>query len=306
MAGCGGAGEPYRNRARRRAAAAGLALFALAAFCITTACVSFRTVSYTLETDRFKPGAALVIILITDLHSTVHGANQEPLIQAVRERKPDLIFLAGDIIDDKAPVQGARLLLAGIKGLAPVYYVSGNHEYWSPDVPAVWAELRSFGVRILSDEYERLTIRGSALIIAGVEDPDKALAAPRYDPDKAMGEAFAGLEAEGPQAYKILLAHRPERIARYKQYPFDLVVSGHTHGGQVRIPFLLNGLYAPNQGLFPRYAGGLYTHTDTRKPPLFHIISRGLSINPRLPRIFNPPELVHIRIIPKILQGKTL
>ena len=278
---------------------------ALAVFCVAT-CVSFRVVDYTLETPKLKPDGPLTIILITDLHSTIHGAGQAPLLRAIQERKPDLILLAGDIIDDEEPVQGARLLLAGIKDLAPVYYVSGNHEYWSPDVPAVWAELRSFGARILSDEYERLTIKGNPVIIAGVEDPHKVLAAPWYQPDEAMRRAFAGLEAEGEGVYKILLAHRPERIARYKQYPFDLVVSGHTHGGQVRIPFLLNGLYAPNQGLFPKYAGGLYTHksADPHKPPLFHIVSRGLSINPRLPRIFNPPELVSITIIPKIPQDR--
>ena len=82
---------------------------------------------------------------------------------------------------------------------------------------------------------------------------------------------------------------RPERIQLYKKMDFDLVLSGHAHGGQVRIPFLLNGLCAPNQGWFPEYAGGLYEHDS-----LIHIVSRGLSYNPRLPRIFNPPEIVII------------
>lgn len=88
-----------------------------------------------------------------------------------------------------------------------------------------------------------------------------------------------------------MLSHRPERIESYKKYNFDLVLSGHAHGGQVRIPFLLNGLYAPNQGLFPKYAGGLYTHNN-----LNHVVSRGLSYNPKLPRIFNPPEIVIVEL----------
>jgi predicted MPP superfamily phosphohydrolase len=95
-----------------------------------------------------------------------------------------------------------------------------------------------------------------------------------------------------------LLAHRPEKIAYYRNFSFDLILSGHTHGGQVRIPLILNGLYAPNQGFFPKYGGGLYKHEK-----LVHIISRGLSINPKLPRIFNPPELVVIIIKPTFSQN---
>jgi predicted MPP superfamily phosphohydrolase len=104
-----------------------------------------------------------------------------------------------------------------------------------------------------------------------------------------MERAFRELD-EIP-LYKILIAHRPEMIENYKKYSFDLVLSGHTHGGQVRIPLIINGLYAPGQGVFPKYAGGIYTHGN-----LTHVISRGLSVNPRLPRIFNPPELVIIII----------
>jgi predicted MPP superfamily phosphohydrolase len=104
-----------------------------------------------------------------------------------------------------------------------------------------------------------------------------------------MRNAFTELN-EVP-SFKILVAHRPENIKHYREYSFDLVVSGHAHGGQVRIPYLINGLYAPNQGIFPKYAGGLYKHGS-----LTHIVSRGLSINPMLPRIFNPPELVIIEV----------
>jgi predicted MPP superfamily phosphohydrolase len=104
-----------------------------------------------------------------------------------------------------------------------------------------------------------------------------------------MEERFRGLD--DIKRYKILMAHRPENIETYSKYSFDLVVSGHTHGGQVRIPYIMNGLYAPNQGFFPKYSGGLYHQKN-----LTLIISRGLSVNPKIPRIFNPPELVVIVI----------
>lgn len=93
--------------------------------------------------------------------------------------------------------------------------------------------------------------------------------------------------------FTVLLAHRPELLAKYAQFPLDLVVSGHAHGGQVRIPGVLNGLYAPNQGWFPKLAGGAYTQDGTTL-----IVSRGLAVRTRLPRIFNRPEVVLVRCVP--------
>jgi predicted MPP superfamily phosphohydrolase len=185
---------------------------------------------------------------------------------------------------------GTQLLLEGITGISPIYYVTGNHEYRSKNIQAIREELTSHGVIILSDNYILTGINNNKIIIAGLEDPDrKKHEMPNYDQDDSMESAFRELD-EMP-LYKILVAHRPEMIEKYKKYSFDLILSGHTHGGQVRIPHVLNGLYAPGQGIFPKYAGGIYTHGN-----LTHIISRGLSINPRLPRIFNPPELVIIII----------
>ena len=124
------------------------------------------------------------------------------------------------------------------------------------------------------------------MVLAGIGDPDKKYyETPEYDQAASMENAFR--ELDEVKSYKILVAHRPENIETYRKYSFDLVLSGHTHGGQVRLPHILNGLYAPNQGFFPKYGGGLYKHEK-----LTHIISRGLSVNPILPRIFNPPELV--------------
>ena len=256
----------------------------------SAACKAISTKTYRIETPLLEEQNSITIALISDLHSTIFGKDQTTLIDKIKNHNPDLIVLSGDIFDDVISMTGTQLLLEGISGISPVYYVTGNHEYWSNDIQAIRDELISYGVIILSDNYEIIEINNNKVVIAGIEDPDKKLReTPDYDPNDSMESAFR--ELDEMSLYKILIAHRPEMIENYKKYSFDLILSGHTHGGQVRIPPVLNGLYAPGQGLFPKYAGGIYTHGN-----LTHIISRGLSINPRLPRIFNPPELVIIII----------
>ncbi|MCL2838603.1 MAG: metallophosphoesterase [Oscillospiraceae bacterium] len=264
---------------------------------------------HSVSTDKFESGQSVRAVLISDLHSQVHGDDQSPLIRRVAAQNPDIILLAGDMYDDVAPRLGIELFLDGIRDVAPIFYVTGNHEYWTRDIEAVKELFRSFGVTVLEDEYVEVVINDIPLIIAGVCDPECSMfgnrggrtrlqqalygftAGDSYDL-AIMQQAFGGLSADYGR-FKILVAHRPERIDEYKQFPFDLAVSGHAHGGQVRIPFLINGIFAPNQGFFPPYAGGRYDHGS-----LTHIVSRGATTNhPRLPRIFNPPEIVVIDII---------
>jgi predicted MPP superfamily phosphohydrolase len=257
-----------------------------AVVCITVSCASISTQTYTVNTSLLEEQSVIKIVLISDLHSTIFGKDQSVLIDMVREIAPDLIILSGDIIDDVVPVTGTRLLLSGISGVAPIYYVTGNHEYRSHNIKEIREELVSYGVIILSDSYVKIEINNNEIIIAGIEDPDKKFyETPAYNQDDSMEEAFR--ELDNVPLYKILIAHRPERIESYKRYSFDLILSGHTHGGQIRFPPLINGLYAPHQGFFPKYSGGIYTHGNLK-----HIVSRGLSVTPWLPRIFNPPELV--------------
>ncbi len=245
---------------------------------------------YVLQTEKIPQGSSLRIVLITDLHSSKYGKGQSELLGKIKVQNPGVILLAGDIEDDRFSDNGANLLLKGLQGVAPLYYVSGNHEYWSGKARAIKETFRSYGVTVLEDEYQAIQINDAKIILAGIDDPDEMwYGGSTGSEEQRMDEAFQSLE--GVEGYKILMAHRPERIARYKEYPFDLVVSGHAHGGQVRIPYILNGLYSPNQGWFPDYAGGLYQHES-----LTHIVSRGLSYNPALPRVFNPPELVVIDI----------
>ncbi|MHB8064697.1 MAG: metallophosphoesterase [Ruminiclostridium sp.] len=245
---------------------------------------------YIITTDKLKMEESVRIVLITDLHSHIYGEKQTKLVSLIRKQKPDIIALVGDIADDVVPIEGTKQFLEGIRGSAPIYYVSGNHEFWSKDINNIKDIIRKYGVTILENSYEQIKIKNSNIIIGGVDDPDVVrYEKPDFDWQGEMYKTFS--ELQDKPGFKILLAHRPELIEIYKENSFDLVLSGHSHGGQVRIPFILNGLFAPNQGWFPKYAGGEYKHAS-----LTHIVSRGLSYNPRLPRVFNPPEVVVIDI----------
>jgi len=113
--------------------------------------------------------------------------------------------------------------------------------------------------------------------------------------ENVIGNVLTGLLQDEPkEQFTLLLSHRPERIEDYLGYPFDLILSGHAHGGQWRLPGIVNGLYAPNQGLFPKYAGGRYDFEDTA-----FLVSRGLAReSTKIPRVFNRPELVVVDLIP--------
>ncbi len=249
---------------------------------------------YGIENSRVRNG--FTIAVIADLHNTIYGEAQRDLINAVNGLSPDLIFLVGDIMDERTTTEGTELLLSGIQGIAPTFYVTGNHEFTTNRVDELRDITRSFDVIILSDDYEKLSIQGAEVIVAGIEDPFKKKHEDKnYDQDRVMEERFRGLEDSS--AYRILIAHRPERIEQYLTYPFDLIVSGHAHGGQWRFKgWAKNGLYAPNQGFFPKYAGGLYLW-EMPDGTVIHIVSRGLSLTtPKILRINNPPELVFLEI----------
>jgi predicted MPP superfamily phosphohydrolase len=269
--------------------------------CLLSSCTSISAKTYNLTTPLVKGQNSITIVLISDLHNTTFGKDQTVLIDMIKDAHPDLIILSGDIYDRTVPMngrrrqisseQGVHLLLSEISGIAPVYYVTGNHEYKSRNIKAIRNELESYGATALSDNYIETGVNDNIIIMAGVEDPfKKRYETPDYNQFEVMEKAFRKLDEVS--LYKILVAHRPEMINTYKKYSFDLVLSGHAHGGQVIIPKIINGLYSPHQGFFPKYAGGLYRHGN-----LTHIVSRGLTYkHPRLPRIFNPPELVIIII----------
>ena len=248
---------------------------------------------YNISTDKIPSGSSIKIVVIADLHSVYYGEEQELLISKIKEQQPDIIALAGDIIDDKESEDGAIAFLEGIRGIAPTYYVTGNHEIWSGEYQRMKDIVSSCGYTVLSNESKYVSISGAELCISGIDDPyildysdDEDIACMQSDEELLYG--FSELDSD---TFNILLAHRPERYGLYQQYAFDLVLSGHAHGGQIRLPGIVNGLVAPNQGLFPKYAGGEYKENGQTM-----IVSRGLGFDARVPRIFNPPEIVVVDI----------
>lgn len=246
--------------------------------------------TYTLDAPEIT--APVRIALVTDLHSCYYGDNQSQLIETVAEQSPDLLLLGGDIFDDEIPDANTETFLAGIAGKYPCYYVTGNHECWSgvDGFAAQMAILQKYGIPVLCGTYDTVTVNGQVIHICGVDDPEIRCidsGSPSFDDQLTA----ANLAAQSGN-FTILLSHRPERFAAYAAFDFDLVLCGHAHGGQWRIPYLLNGLIAPNQGLFPKYAGGLYEQNGTTM-----IVSRGLARESTwVPRIFNRPELVIVEI----------
>ncbi|MGI6173591.1 MAG: metallophosphoesterase [Christensenellales bacterium] len=241
--------------------------------------------TYTIRSEKVTQ--AFRIALIADLHSCFYG---EELIEAVHAQQPDLVLFGGDIFDDELADDNAAALLSALGARYPCYYVTGNHEHWSG--ASAFAEkmriVRESRVVRLDDEAVHITVRGVPVNLCGVGDPDGMHAA---DLDGAL-EKVAGTCGNG--GFSILLSHRPERFAEYCRYPFDLVLSGHAHGGQWRIPGLVNGIFAPDQGLFPKYAGGIYTKNGTMM-----IVSRGLARETTpVPRFYNRPELAIVDMLP--------
>ncbi|MEA4853325.1 MAG: metallophosphoesterase [Christensenella sp.] len=237
------------------------------------------------------------IALIADLHSCSYGEKERILANEITRQDPDLILFAGDIFDDEIPDDNTEYLLEKIAAAYPCYYVTGNHEYWSGSsaFDQKMRILKKYGVIRLSGTVRTITINGETLNIGGVDDPDSALLAPAGEQQntqtvKEQVDRVKKLADNGN--YTVLLSHRPELTALYDDPRIDLTVCGHAHGGQWRIPGLVNGIYAPNQGFFPKYAGGKYSMEHTTM-----IVSRGLARESiRIPRFYNRPEIVMINL----------
>lgn len=261
----------------------GLALLA-SSLCISALSQNLTVRTYVQTTPKVTEPVRLAVL--ADLHGTQYGEGQAELLALLQAQAPDGVVLLGDLVDEETARETVWPFLEALCAMYPCYYVSGNHEFWTEEIAEIKARIRACGVTVLEGESALLSVRGQTVRLCGADDPQ-------------VGEAVfqAQLEACGRQAgdgvYTVLLAHRPERAAQYVGYAFDLVLAGHAHGGQVRIPGILNGLYAPYQGWFPKYAGGAYALEDTTM-----VVSRGL-VRGGLPRIWNPPELVMVEIAPE-------
>lgn len=238
---------------------------------------ALKTVTYTVESD--KVDAPLRVACLTDLHSCTYGEGQRELLDAVTAAAPDLVVLVGDIYDDVLPPDNTDTTLISLAENWPCYYVTGNHDVFCGD------KAKAHGVIPLNGDALPLEVNGQHLLLCGLSDP-------RESPAFADHLSALNEQAQSAEAFTVLLSHRPSRIEQYLPGGWDLILSGHAHGGQWRLPGVQNGLLAPDEGLFPQYAGGFYDMDGTA-----FIVSRGLAKeSTRVPRLFNPPELVLVDI----------
>ena len=244
--------------------------------------------TYTVASPKLT--AEVQLAVVTDFHSS---DNADDVAAMVASCAPDAVLLVGDMFDDDTqnrPTERTLSLMRQLSAQYPCYYVSGNHEAWTGEMDALYQQTADAGVTVLRMSSGVLTVRGQRIALCGIPDPYEMVFVGAPDTEEQLRQALENVDSAD---FTVLLAHRPELLAKYAQFPLDLVVSGHAHGGQVRIPGVLNGLYAPNQGWFPKLAGGAYTQDGTTL-----IVSRGLAVRTRLPRIFNRPEVVLVRCVP--------
>lgn len=244
--------------------------------------------TYTVASPKLTAEVRLAVV--TDFHSS---DNADDVVAMVASCAPDAVLLVGDMFDDDTqnrPTERTLSLMRQLSAQYPCYYVSGNHEAWTGEMDALYQQTEEAGVTVLRMSSGILTVRGQRIALCGIPDPYEMVFSGAPDTEEQIRQAMENADSAD---FTVLLAHRPELLAKYAQFPLDLVVSGHAHGGQVRIPGVLNGLYAPNQGWFPKLAGGAYTQDGTTL-----IVSRGLAVRTRLPRIFNRPEVVLVRCVP--------
>lgn len=283
----------YRHRPRRRpllwlivvaaVVAGGWFWFRWQCYGIQTTVTQVELSGLPQEFDGFR------IVHLSDFHGHEFGEGSEDLLTMVSEQNPDLIVITGDLIDQESQLTMVSALAKGLVGIAPTYYVTGNHE-WSLGTGTVRTLkdiLTACGIIVLSNEYILLERDGGSVVLAGVDDPNG------YADQKTPEELYREIEKNDPGRFSILLAHRNDAIERYAAAGYDFVMSGHGHGGIIRLPFT-DGLLSPARTLFPSWTAGVYTVEDTT---LF--VSRGLGNN-TVPvkgfRLFNRPDLAVLEL----------
>ena len=224
------------------------------------------------------------IVQLSDVHGAVFGQNNARLLSAVAALEPDLVAVTGDLADEDSRLSDAETLLRGLTEIAPVYFVSGNHEWSAGLVQALRRLLAQCGVRWLHNEYLTLERSGARIVLAGVEDP--------YGPrDMLQPDALAQrLREEYPEDFTLLLAHRNDWPEKYPNLPVDLILCGHAHGGMIRLPFL-GGLLGHGGKLFPPYTAGVFESGRYQM-----VVSRGVGRGMPLPRFLNNPEIVLVTL----------
>lgn len=251
-----------------------------------------QTVSYTIDSGKID--SPLRVVFISDLHNCFYGGtDQSALMKEIDKYSPDLVLFGGDVIDMYGGTQHALTIMSLASEKYSCCYSPGNHEMMRDDYADFREDVTDLGITVLEGGLVSFEIKGQQVNVLGAVDAVEGIP----DSDKPfITQLDSCIElSERTSGYNILLAHQPELIDYYLEGEFDLILSGHAHGGQWRIPYILDqGLYAPDQGIRPAYTNGIYYYGET-----VHIISKGLAKPLRMifiPRIFNHPEFTVIDI----------
>ncbi len=262
-------------------------LIANGIYCDNNIKVSNYTVSNT------KSNAKLRFVILSDLHNKEFGENNDDLIKIVKEQNPDFIAVCGDmIVRGNTDTSVAKNALTKLKDIAPTYCCLGNHERDTADQIDFGTEINATGAVLLDNSSIEFTKDGQTVLIGGMSDfPYYEYNAPDYDtPERYFWEQF---NEQTKNKFSILLHHQPEYIAELsRDTDIDIIACGHTHGGQIQLPFV-GGLVAPNQGLFPKYDKGEYDLDGTKM-----IVTTGLGNNIPIPRVNNQVEICTVSVEP--------
>ena len=243
--------------------------------------------SYSITSENLpKSFNGFRIAQVSDLHNAELGKDNEKLITMLTDAAPNMIVITGDLIDSQnTNIDTALAFAEKAVQIAPCYYVTGNHEASVNEYVTLKEGLTELGVTVLEDGKTEIVLSGESITLVGVADPAFQTA----DHATVMSSKLAELTSD-EDGFILLLSHRPELFETYVENKVDLVLSGHAHGGQFRLPFV-GGLIAPNQGLFPQYDSGIYTEGNTNM-----VVSRGIG-NSIIPfRVNNRPEVILIEL----------
>lgn len=262
---------------------------------------SFRVTHYDVTSKKLSGiPRKLKFIFLSDLHNYVYGKGNGRLIQSIKDEKPDLILIGGDMLVGKegVPFDAARELVEQLSGICPVICANGNHEQRMKEKPDIYGDayadykrsLEKSGVHFLENKSIRVELGSRELLIYGVELPLSSYK--KFNKESVTSGDIAerlGMPEDG-DAYTILLAHNPSYMEAYLEWGADLILSGHLHGGLVRVPGI-GGIVSPQGFLFPKYSGEI-----TREGEQTVIVSRGLGTHTLNIRLFNTPELISIQL----------
>lgn len=234
------------------------------------------------------------IVMIADVHDQ-HCKVKDEIVDKIEQLKPDIILCVGDIIDNESESDKDTIeFLESLNEIADVYFSLGNHELEYPDSKQLAEDIKNTGAKVLDKEYQDIEVNGNKIRIGGMYDYAFSQETGDIDQETMKSDVYSFLtEMKQTSSFQLMMAHRPDSFIFGNAYKwdFDLVVSGHYHGGQVILPYV-GGLYAPELGWFPEVDYGQYKLKD-----MDMIVTRGISSSNELfPRFNNPPEIVSITL----------